>query len=118
MERLHSRYGHFGNSHKYSHQLKVCKNLCKRLKEDDYTSPYAERNKPHFEWFSELFDKSMNEETESDENGMRLIMRHNEPDEPESRWIRPAYDHEDYLAKQDLELMCNIIRKHAQYWWD
>lgn len=36
MERLHRKYGCSANSTKYADQLKVCKNLCQRLADDEY----------------------------------------------------------------------------------
>lgn len=28
------------------------------------------------------------------------------------------YKEEEYLIKQDLDYMCNIIKKHIRSWWD
>lgn len=116
MEKLFRKYGHSVNSEKDAHYIMICKNLCKRLADDEYTNPYEERNRLHHEWFSRKFEEAMNKEP--NKNGFITVVRRHEPDEPDDRWILPAHEHEEYLANQDLELLCRLIRKHSRGWWD
>lgn len=116
MEHFHRDHGITVSAPKNAHELMVCKNLCRRLMEDEYTSPYEKRNMPHFDWFSEKFEQSI--QSESDENGFITIVDHYEPDEPDSRWILPAHGHEENLAKQDIELLTKLMRKYMRGWWD
>ena len=32
--------------------------------------------------------------------------------------FKTAIDHEDYLKKQDIDLLFNLMKKHIQTWWD
>jgi len=116
MEHYHKKYGISANAENVAHELMVCKNLCKRLMEEKYTNPYEERNKPHFEWFHENFEKAMH--SEPDENGLIMITKHDDPDEPDGRWILPAHHHEEYLAKQDVELLAKYMMRCMRGWWD
>jgi len=116
MEKLFRKYGHLVSSDRNAHTTMICKNLCKRLADDDYTNPYEKRNRPHTEWFRKKLQEAMHREL--DEKGCIVIVRHYKLDEPDSRWILPAHEHEVYLADQDLELLCKLIQKHSRGWWD
>jgi len=76
MEKLFRKYGHSVNSEKDAHYIMICKNLCKRLADDEYTNPYEERNRLHHEWFSRKFEEAMNKEPNKidDTNRMSLMI--------------------------------------------
>ena len=116
MEKLFREHGHLVSADRNAHNIKICKNLCKRLHEGNYTNLYEKRNNPHSEWFSKKIKESFCKEP--NENGFITIVNHYEPDEPDSRWILPAHKHEEYLANQDVDLLCKLIQKHVRGWWD
>jgi len=116
MSRFHAKYGITMGAPKYAKQTKICYLLLKRLMEENYTTPYDKRNKPHFDWFSKKMKESFTKE--SDENGMICIVSHDESDEPDARWIIPASKHEAEMIQQDIDLFCKIFSRHVQEWWD
>jgi hypothetical protein len=116
MEQYHRNYSICEDSEKYADQMKLCHLLLKRLIEEDYSTPYDDRNKPHLAWFRKKFEKSMS--AKADENGMIRVISRNEPNAPDARWIIPAHNHETKQLQQDLDLLCETIRKNAQSWWD
>ena len=101
-----------GNANK----MKVCRLLCQRLIDGNYTNPYVERNRSHFDWFEKKMLESF--DREPNEDGFILVIDHNEPDEPDDRWILPAHKHEEMLIDQDVELLCSMIKKYVRGWWD
>ncbi len=113
----HFRYkGMHVGSERDANQMKVCRLLLQRLMEENYNTPYDERNKLHFDWFRLKMKKAFGEVP--NEKGYFVILEGKESDEPDGRWILPASKHEDYLKKQDLNLLCSIINKYAVRWWD
>jgi hypothetical protein len=116
MSQFHAKHGITVGAPRYAEQMRTCYLILERLMKENYTTPYDERNKPHFEWFSKKFDRSM--ERKANENGCVTIIRRNEPDEPEARWIIPANEHEAKLIQQDIDLFCKIFSRHVQEWWD
>lgn len=99
-----------------ANQMKVCRLLLQRLMEENYTTPYDERNQPHFDWFQKKMEEAFNKEPNGE--GFIVIAEAYERDEPDARWIVPAHKHEKYLRKQDIDLLFRIITKHAEKWWD
>lgn len=116
MENHFRKYGNHVGSEKSAHRMMVCKNLCTRLCENEYTTPYDERNKPHLEWFIEKMKAAFHKEP--DKRGFITIVRRDEPDEPDNRWINPGVDHEEMLEQQDVDLLCRILSKHSRGWWN
>ena len=117
MEHLFRVYGHHVGADKTAHKLKICQLLCKRLKEEEYTTPYEKRNESHFEWFRKKFEQSMSREP--DEAGIITVVGEGDRgDEPDGRWILPAHKHEEDMIQQDIDLLCKIMNKHVQSWWD
>jgi len=115
MEKDFRRCSWHVGAEKQADQIKVCRLLCKRLKEEEYTTPYDDRNKPHNEWFRRKVEESFH--AEPDEKGHIILVKQHEPDEPEGRWIFSQAEHENYMKQQDLDLLGKIIRKHSLGWW-
>jgi hypothetical protein len=116
MEHLFREHGNHVGADRTAHRLRICRCLCKRLAEEKYTTPYDERNKPHLDWVGKKIEESFHKEP--NENGFITIIGHNEPDEPEDRWIRPRHEHEEKMIQQDIDLLCKIIQRHVRGWWD
>jgi hypothetical protein len=109
------RGNHVG-AEREANQMRVCRLLLQRLMKEDYTTPYDERNQPHFDWFRKKMEESFKKPP--NEKGYITITAENEPDEPDGGWILLAHKHEEYLGQQDLNLLCSIINKHVKKWWD
>jgi len=110
-------YGHHVRAEQDADNIKKCVLLLKRLKDDEYSENAFKQHRekwgePKFIW------------KESDRPDChKLLIEHDtiktEEDKIQERKdFKNAYDHEDYLKQQDLDLLFKIIRKHIQTWWD
>lgn len=88
------------NSLDVASQVHTCRLLCKRIVEDDYTTPWDELNKPVFARFN-WHGLNDNDETEL-----------------EKKRIMWAIEREDQQRNQDIQYLCRIIQKHIWCWWD
>lgn len=109
MEDCLRNYGNAIDSEKIADEIKVAKNLSKRLWEEDYVSnsliPVEEKYGE-----SKIRFKSI-------ENSQFRTVFWDET-EKESKARDKAYKHSDYMEKQDKEMLFNLLKKKLEYWWD
>lgn len=95
-----SKYAWTMDAPRHAHQLRICKNLCKRIMDDDYTSPYDKYIEDHLKEFVKNFLETMNTKSEFED------------------YIMAGYAHQDYMKQQDIDYLCMMIQKYVQEWWD
>lgn len=99
MEQLHEEYSDlFVNSKKKIRQLKIAKNLAKRLFEENYISNVIMGRE-------ERYDLALKKFLRNDKNSTDL------------KWFERCYEHADYMEEQDREYLFNLIKKHICDWW-
>jgi len=112
MEDYFKNYGISVDAEKDAHNIEICRNLCKRLHEQDYTNPYEKRNKL-------VLSRPLTTEPIKNKEGKTVAERIVFHDtESERKYFLLADDHEQYLEKQDIEYLCKILQKHVRGWWD
>ena len=95
-----------------SKEIRVCRLLVDRILLNDYNTPFDDRDAPRFQRFAEAFEKSMHDES-TDE----LIL--DREDTPlEEKVYKYKIDHIDYMEKQDIEMLLQLIAKQVTGWWD
>jgi hypothetical protein len=82
---------------KAARRIKVCRILCQRLYLDDYSTRWGDPTITCFDF--EDFAKKIY--TAVDIRGMHVDA-----------------EHAEYMQKQDLDLLCKMMKKHANTWWD
>jgi hypothetical protein len=111
-------YGIHVDAKRDADRIKTCVLLLDRLLEDEYHEMAFKRH--HEKWGQpEMQFKKCEDST----NYSKLHIHHDkvitEQDEVNERKdFHNAYEHEQYLREQDLELLFKIMRKHIQGWWD
>jgi hypothetical protein len=105
---------HVGNDRRVR-QIRTAAILCKRLDEQDYTTPWDKE----FEQAGNNLWNYMENHTET--MGSNLIV-HTSRGYIESKRLsdasRWAIRREDDMRKQDLEYLCKLLQKHLFKWWD
>jgi hypothetical protein len=111
------KYGHHVNSDRDANNMKTCVLILDRLLNDIY----------HEQAFKK-YDKKWGEanfstfETENPDLYRVIITRENvqtEEDKIKERAdFKRAWEHHDYLKKQDLDILFKLMRKHIEGWWD
>lgn len=111
----YAKYGHHVGNEREARQMLVAAVLCKRLADQNYTTPWDQERDVHVNQF---FDH-INSNSITLPNGVTLhSSRGFVPDPLLNKKARWATEREDEMAKQDLELLTNVIRKHLLGWWD
>jgi hypothetical protein len=102
-------YGNGINSIKYADQIRIAKNLSKRLYDDNYLENALI---PVEEKYGEL---QWHFEKDNMPGFNRLIF-----DESEEAYKarRNSYEHSEYLKKQDKEMLFEMLEKFIEKWWD
>jgi len=116
-EKLLRKYGHHVNADHDADNIKICVTLLDRLIKDIYYDQAF--NKYHEKWGESKFDFINADQP----NMKKLQITHEnvnteEDMKAERKDFKQCCDHEDYLRKQDLDLLFKMMRKHIQTWWD
>ena len=109
MEKHIKEYGRFIGSERVVHELMVCKNLCKRLMNDDYLENAlipVEKKYGNLKYHWE----------DSDVSGFKTLVFDECKDERKAR--NRAYEHAGYMKRQDKRLLFDMMCKHIDGWWD
>ena len=99
------RNGYSIDSEKVAKNIKICRELLKRLAKNEYKH----------EFISEYFDKyplDIENFNESINNRQDKIT---ELDKKKYKW---AHEDEEYRRKYDIEYLFYIMKKHHRQWWD
>ena len=117
MQKYFRKYGHHVGAERDARKMEICSMVLERLITDVYHDQafkkYDEKwGEAHFSTF----------ETD-DPNLSRLVITHEnvhtEEDKiKETADFKRAWEHHDYLNKQDLDLLFKILRKQIESWWD
>lgn len=110
------KHGHHVGSEREAHQMMVAANLCERLADQEYTTPWdKEANTSALR----LFEYMEHHVEVRGNKGMTVCTSRGYVEDKYlhdcSRW---AGKREDQMKQQDLELLCKILRKHLFKWWD
>lgn len=84
-------------------KVRICRLLCERLAENDYDSMLD----------LEYHSGDFNDFVRRVSNGQKTVTCHTLGHYGD-RWMK----YEDYMMKQDVELLCRIMQKHILTWWD
>ncbi len=101
--------GHGVNSIKDADRIKIAKNLAKRLYEQEYVSNALI---PVEEKYGELkyhFEPTNNEK-------LKAMVFDEFPEERKAR--SKAYEHAEYMEKQDRKMLFITLDKYMDKWWD
>ena len=96
-------------------QMKVAAALCKRLHEQDYTTPW---DKEAQESGRKLWDYISSHKRDEGSVFVYYSSEGYEPDPLLLKKARWAHEREDAMRKQDLNYLCHILQKHLFSWWD
>ena len=100
---FNSEYSYHVGSEKHAQEVRICKLLCERLIAEDYPTPWDAGWQKHLDW-------------ESWEEFVKLL---NTPlSKVEHDCLERAVKHQDYLKKQDKEILCKMLMKYSDGWWD
>lgn len=110
MERFFREDGITISASRHAHQCKVCKNLCKRLAEENYTSPWDILLEPAY--------KRPWEENPIEINGKICYEIKFNNSSKETLYFQLQHKHEEKMIKQDKELLLKMLDKYLREWWD
>lgn len=97
---------------RHAYQCRICKNLCKRLAEEDYTSPYDERNES-------VLSRPWKTKPIKNESGKVIAYKLLDNNTKlEGYYILLSHKHEDKMIQQDIDYLCSMIKKYLREWWD
>jgi len=98
--------------------------LLKRMSEDDY-------DMPHYDYHGRRWKRNIDdfyfEVADVDKKGKPLTYRQREPHfdklndrdkELYHKELKAVFDHGNYMYKQDVDLLCKLLKKHLRSWWD
>jgi len=117
MESHIRKYGHHVDAERDADKIKVCVLLLKRIMDDEYGDMAFKRHE-------EKWGKSEMSFVETDDpNLSRMLIEYDnvktEKDEVEEKKdFKRAIEHEDYLKKQDINILFKTIEKQISSWWD
>jgi len=100
---LEKYYSSNNYNKKMTQKLRVCRLLCKRLTVEDYSSMLD----------LEIRSRDLKTTFAMLAVGKPVVVCHS-LGYYGNRWVH----YEDYMQKQDLDMLCNLIRKYAFTWWD
>lgn len=83
-------------------QLMICKNLCRRIVEDDWQVP---------PWLEIEYKYH----TEPMENGCARMISDNTPQE--RKILSEAVKHREFIYKHHIDLLCKMMSRHMKGWW-
>jgi len=87
-------------------QVRICKLLCKRLIEEDYTSPWEDRNFKAFDQFDFV------------DEGKGVLRLVDNCTDLERKYIDWGFKYKEKMIQQDIDLLLRIIKKQVRTWWD
>lgn len=96
---------------KIAKQIKIAKNLAKRLMEDDYLSNALVEHEKKYPDYLEL-----GLSIEQDDFKFYKLVDKNSNEEKKS--FRKCSKHADYLKEQDINYLFSYLKKHIKEWWD
>lgn len=105
------------NAPMYADQLKTCVLLLKRIKEDDYLTMLLNEHEARWGKSKYWLTPVPNQPGYSEYHSTRFNIITPEDKELERKEYKALIHKEDYLYKQDIELLFNIIKKHHRSWW-
>lgn len=97
---------------KCAKQIKIAKNLAKRLIEDDYLSNSLVE---HEQKYPDYLDLGLSMEQRKESKFYKLIDKNSED---EKRSFARCSKHADYLKEQDINYLFDYLKKHIEDWWD
>jgi hypothetical protein len=110
-------YGEHGitcSADRHAKQMLIAAILCKRLRENNYTTPWDEEAGENT---SRLLSYISSNRKEHDG-----VVWHSskgyEADKALARAADWARKHSDEMQKQDIALLCDILRRNVRSWWD
>ena len=100
------------DAEKYADEIKVAKNLCKRLYEEDYLENALFWHDKKFESINlaDLFEPS------SEYEGYSIYV--GDRNEARDKSFKGCCKHSDYMEKQDKDYLFSYLYKHLDGWWD
>jgi len=99
-----------------AHNMFIAAALCKRLYEQEYTTPW---DKERMEGANSLWEYM---EAHTEVFGNKGLVAHTSRGYEVPKQLRDASQwaakREDEMKQQDLDLLCKILQKHLFKWWD
>jgi hypothetical protein len=115
MEKFFRTKGHHLYAERDAKKINTCRILCTRITKDNYyDNVFANFHK---KWGRTKLDSKKIEGTDF----LELLIDADLTEEQKLEKIKDRkhlWKEEDYLKKQDLDLLFKLMRKHIQYWWD
>lgn len=96
---------------KIAKQIKIAKNLVKRLMEDDYLSNSLVE---HIQKYPDFLELALSMEQENSKF-YKLVDKNSDE---EKKSFRKCSKHADYLKEQDINYLFDYLKKHIKEWWD
>lgn len=97
---------------KCAKQIKIAKNLAKRLMDDNYLSNSLVEHEQRYPNYLEI--GSSMEQIE----GSKLYKLIDKNSEDERISFRKCCKHAEYLRKQDINYLFDYLKKYIEDWWD
>lgn len=96
---------------KVADEIKICKNLSKRLYEDNYlTNAFVEHEQRFPDYLSNMCSENM--------EGQKFARYVNKNSKKEKKNYEKWSKHSDYLEKQDKEYLFSQLVRNVNKWWD
>ncbi len=108
------KYGIACGADKRARQMQMAAFLCKRIREDDYKTPWDKEAEEHIQQFMQHMTKTR----EKIGNQIWCTSKGFAPEKRLEDCNRFAGDRKRYLKEQDLAYLCQILNKHLLSWWD
>ena len=97
------------NAEKTAKQVRICKNLLKRLVESNYLNSALSN-------YHKKYGVYITFEQCEDNPKLRKMVDKSSP--RQRKMLDKAYKHSDYMEQQDLDMVFKIMHKYIRGWWD
>ena len=111
MQKTFEKHSNSINADKSIQQLMICKNLCKRLVENNYDEHY-------FAILDRMYGEIENHATPTDNpNIFKCDLRREKETEISRRLTLKFMKNHDKIHRDEFDLLMNLMKKHFFKWW-
>ena len=100
------------NPEKRADEIRIAKNLAKRLSDSSHLENATLFHDKKYEWFNpfEHFEESKTHP------GLKTLL--DDPNKERDNSFKRCCDHSNYMEKQDIECLFDIMKNKITHWWD
>lgn len=109
--------GHHVRAYRDAKQIRICELLLDRIEKDAYIDYLFKQHNKRWGKLKIEWEPTDNPDITRSIIGRSGVMTP-EQEEQESKEFRMICKHEDYMQKQDMELLGRYLTKYLRNWWD